>query len=93
MDFEIEKWRKELEQNGSADFTAGKYKNAKDVVWCQEEPKNQGAWYSSRHNFRECMREDQTLTYAGREHFAAPAVGYYALHLEQQRQLIEQALQ
>lgn len=69
-----------------------RYANAKQVVWCQEEPKNQGAWYSSQHHFRRCMREDQTLYYAGREASASPAVGYSKVHFEQQRRLVDQAL-
>src|SRR5690554_6187538 len=69
-----------------------RYSNAKQVVWCQEEPKNQGAWYSSQHHFLRCMRQDQELTYAGREASASPAVGYAKLHFEQQRQLVDDAL-
>lgn len=69
-----------------------RYSNAKQVVWCQEEPKNQGAWYSSQHHFRRCMREDQVLYYAGRVASASPAVGYSKLHHEEQRRLIDDAL-
>ena len=69
-----------------------RYGKAKTVVWCQEEPKNQGAWYSSQHHFRRCMRDDQELLYAGREASASPAVGYPKVHHEQQRQLVEEAL-
>jgi len=69
-----------------------KYPNAKHVVWCQEEPKNQGAWFCSNHRFSECMREDQTLHLAARPALAAPAGGYPALHLQMQTRLINQAL-
>ncbi|MFT4059031.1 MAG: 2-oxoglutarate dehydrogenase E1 component [Legionella sp.] len=69
-----------------------KYPNAKDVVWCQEEPKNQGVWFSSQHNMKDCLRSEQTLRYAGREFAAAPAVGNPALHAQQQLALVEQAL-
>jgi 2-oxoglutarate dehydrogenase E1 component len=69
-----------------------RYPNAKEVVWCQEEPQNQGAWYETRHYFVENMREDQKLFYAGRPSSASPAVGYAAKHLEQQKALVEQAL-
>jgi len=69
-----------------------RYPNAKEVVWCQEEPQNQGAWYQTRHYFVENMREDQKLHYAGRPSSASPAVGYAAKHLEQQKALVEQAL-
>ena len=69
-----------------------RYPNASQVVWCQEEPQNQGAWYQTRHYFIENMREDQKLLYAGRASSASPAVGYYAKHQEQQKALVEAAL-
>jgi 2-oxoglutarate dehydrogenase E1 component len=65
-----------------------RYPNATQVVWCQEEPQNQGAWYQTRHYFVENMREDQKLLYAGRPSSASPAVGYYAKHQEQQKALV-----
>jgi len=71
------------------------YTNVKEVFWCQEEPMNQGAWYSSQHHMRRVIhRVDPKLylDYAGREASAAPAAGYMALHLEQQEQLIKDAL-
>ena len=68
------------------------YKKAKELVWCQEEPKNQGAWYSSRHNFEACVQKGQSLFYAGRPGSAAPAVGDMARHIEQQKQLVVDAL-
>ena len=68
-----------------------RYPAATEVVWCQEEPQNQGAWYQTAHYFRENMREDQKLHYAGRPPSAAPATGYLARHNERQRQLVEQA--
>ncbi|MFZ5465259.1 MAG: 2-oxoglutarate dehydrogenase E1 component, partial [Pseudomonadota bacterium] len=43
-----------------------KYAGAKEVVWCQEEPQNQGAWYSSRHHLVEPLAAKQTLLFAGR---------------------------
>jgi 2-oxoglutarate dehydrogenase E1 component len=68
-----------------------RYPNATEVVWCQEEPQNQGAWYQSAHYFRENMRDDQKLLYAGRAASAAPASGYAARHAETQKALVEQA--
>ncbi len=68
-----------------------RYPNAKEVVWVQEEPQNQGAWYQSQHYFLENMRADQKLFYAGRPSAAAPAVGYAAKHNEQQKKLVDQA--
>lgn len=70
-----------------------RYKNAKEVVWCQEEPENQGAWYTSRHHFETCLvMRDQKLRYAGRLAAASPAAGYMKLHEKQQAELVEQAL-
>ena len=69
-----------------------RYPEAMDIVWCQEEPQNQGAWYQSQHNIRECMRSAQHLRYAGRPASAAPAVGHFPTHIEQQRALVAQAL-
>jgi 2-oxoglutarate dehydrogenase E1 component len=68
-----------------------RYPNAHEVVWCQEEPQNQGAWYQTKHYFDENMRGDQKLHYAGRPSSASPAVGYVAKHNEQQKKLVEQA--
>lgn len=67
------------------------YKNAKRVIWCQEEPQNQGAWYSIRHHLQECLAKGQSLAYAGRAPSAAPAVGYHTLHVKQQKALVEEA--
>jgi 2-oxoglutarate dehydrogenase E1 component len=68
-----------------------RYPNAHEVVWCQEEPQNQGAWYQTAHYFRENMREEQKLYYAGRPPSASPAGGYMARHNERQKALVEQA--
>ena len=68
-----------------------KYPNVTDVVWCQDEPQNQGAWFFVQHYIHENMAEGQKLGYAGRPASASPAVGYSHLHLEQQKALLEQA--
>lgn len=68
------------------------YPNVEKVVWCQEEPKNQGAWFPSNHHFRACIKKEHELLYAGRPASAAPAVGYLSLHNEQQKQLVNEAL-
>ena len=68
------------------------YPGAKSVVWCQEEPGNQGAWHRIQHYLVRHMRPDQQLSYAGRASSASPAVGYMQLHAEQQREFIEAAL-
>ncbi len=69
-----------------------KYPGAKQLVWCQEEPENQGAWFASNHHLAERLRPGQTLHFAGRPPSASPAVGYSAKHLEQQQALVERAL-
>src|SRR5216684_665300 len=68
-----------------------RYPGAAEVVWCQEEPQNQGAWYQSGHYLRENMRDDQKLYYAGRQASASPAGGYMSRHIERQKALVEQA--
>jgi len=68
-----------------------KYPNATDVVWCQDEPQNQGAWFFIQHNIHENMHEGQKLGYAGRAASASPAVGYAHLHQDQQKALIDAA--
>ncbi len=57
------------------DQTIAGYANAKDIVWCQEEPKNQGAWYQVRHHLQEPLAQGDHLLYAGRPGAAAPAAG------------------
>jgi len=69
-----------------------RYPNLKEFVWCQEEPKNQGAWYNSSHHFIECMPEKISVVYAGREASAAPAVGNFRVHVEQQKAVVKSAL-
>ena len=69
-----------------------RYPNAKEVVWCQEEPQNQGAWYQSGHYLATNMRDQQKLHYAGRPASASPATGYSAKHNEEQKALVAQAL-
>ncbi len=68
------------------------YQHVKDFVWCQEEPQNQGAWYSSQHHFWAAIPSGAQLTYRGREASAAPAVGYLSEHNKQQQKLVDEAL-
>ncbi len=68
------------------------YPNAKSVVWAQEEPANQGAWHRIQHYLLEHLRPDQGLTAAQRKSSASPAVGYLALHNQQQKEIIDAAL-
>jgi 2-oxoglutarate dehydrogenase E1 component len=76
------------------DAILSRYGNALDVVWVQEEPRNQGAWVyllSRLHLFGR-LREPQQLRLVARPYSASPAVGYVAKHLEQQHALVEEAL-
>jgi 2-oxoglutarate dehydrogenase E1 component len=68
-----------------------KYPNAADVVWCQDEPQNQGAWFFVQHYIHENMTEGQRLGYSGRAASASPAAGYSHLHQEQQKVLVDGA--
>jgi 2-oxoglutarate dehydrogenase E1 component len=68
------------------------FANATEVVWCQEEPKNQGAWYQIRHHLQACISDQHELKYVGRPHSASPAVGYYTRHLEEQQNLVNEAI-
>ena len=67
------------------------YPNATEVVWCQEEPGNQGAWHRIQHYLLRHMRPGMKLGYALRPSSAAPAAGYLAVHTEQQKAVIAAA--
>ena len=68
-----------------------KYPNATDIVWCQDEPQNQGAWFFVQHYIHENMTEGQKLGYSGRAASASPAAGYSHLHHDQQKVLVDGA--
>jgi 2-oxoglutarate dehydrogenase E1 component len=63
-----------------------------DVVWCQEEPMNQGAWYQIRHHLTACLGKKQSLHYTGRLRSPSPAAGHFADHVAEQNELIADAL-
>lgn len=69
-----------------------KYPNAKSVVWCQEEPGNQGAWHRIYHYFRRHLQDGQRLTYALRRSSASPASGFADVHKKEQQEVIAAAL-
>jgi 2-oxoglutarate dehydrogenase E1 component len=69
-----------------------RYPNATDVVWCQEEPGNQGAWHRIQHYLLRHMRPEQKLRYALRASSASPAGGYLALHNQRQKAVVDAAL-
>ena len=68
------------------------YTKANCVVWCQEEPQNQGAWYQIKHHLQACLAPKQTLSYAGRVRSPSPAAGHFAEHVEEQLKLVADAL-
>ena len=68
-----------------------RYPNATQIVWCQDEPQNQGAWFFIQHHFQEVLKDGQKLSYAGRPASASPAVGYYDKHFAQQKELLDNA--
>jgi 2-oxoglutarate dehydrogenase E1 component len=69
-----------------------RFANARDVVWCQEEPMNQGAWYQIAHHLRASINDKHKLHYAGRVRSPAPACGHHSTHVVEQAALIDQAL-
>ena len=77
----------------SEEFEAAlkRYPGAREVVWCQEEPQNQGAWYQIRHRL-EALSQPRRLLYAGRGPAAAPATGIPKIHEAEQQALTEAAL-
>jgi len=68
------------------------YTSAKEIVWCQEEPQNQGAWNTMQFYLTSLLSKGQTLEYAGRASSASPAVGYHSIHEKEQAALVSQAL-
>lgn len=75
-----------------AEVELAKYPHAKEIMWAQEEPKNQGAWYQTRHRLENLAKEGQKVIYAGRPASASPAVGYASKHTAQLKQLVQDAL-
>ncbi|MEZ5442033.1 MAG: 2-oxoglutarate dehydrogenase E1 component [Lysobacterales bacterium] len=69
-----------------------RFANAREIVWCQEEPMNQGAWFQIRHHLQACIGEQHGLYYAGRGRSPAPAAGSFQMHQREQAALVEQAL-
>lgn len=68
-----------------------KYKNATEMIWCQEEPLNQGPWYQIQHQLRQTIGDKLSLTYTGRKASASPAAGYLSVHNTQQQGLVQAA--
>ena len=69
-----------------------RYQKATEIVWCQEEPRNQGSWRHIQHYLLRHLLPHQKLFYAGRDSSATPGAGYKSLHDKQQKELVDQAL-
>lgn len=72
-----------------------RYENLQDIVWCQEEPMNQGAWFGIRHRIDRVLvklTKQVPMKFAGRQSSAAPAAGYMSTHVEEQNRLVQTAL-
>ncbi|MCG6970321.1 MAG: 2-oxoglutarate dehydrogenase E1 component [Gammaproteobacteria bacterium] len=68
-----------------------KYENAHRIVWCQEEPLNQGAWQYTQNRIQSILKPNQKLSVVARPASASPAVGYYQKHIEQLHELLDNA--
>ncbi|MCF7989022.1 MAG: 2-oxoglutarate dehydrogenase E1 component [Thiohalocapsa sp.] len=68
------------------------YPETREIIWCQEEAQNQGAWDQIKHRFHYLIQEGKEAYYVGRPASAAPAVGHRSVHVEQQERLIDEAL-
>lgn len=68
------------------------YKQIKSIIWCQEEPVNQGAWYSIQHHLHACLNTEQGLRYVGRPAMAAPSGGSTSVHNREQEKILNEAL-
>ncbi len=74
------------------DQVIDRYTRVKRLIWCQEEPQNQGAWDQIKHRFHTQLDKGRKLFYVGRPASAAPSVGLYPVHVQQQEILIDEAL-
>jgi len=68
------------------------FNKCKTIVWCQEEPRNQGSWHRIQNHLSRAIQPDQQLEYVSREASASPAVGSHQKHVEQQALVVSQAL-
>ncbi len=69
-----------------------RFENAKELVWCQEEPMNQGAWFQIRHHLQAAIGEQVPIQYVGRVRSPAPACGHFNTHVKEQTALVNDAL-
>lgn len=72
-----------------------KYKNAKEVIWTQEEPQNMGSWQFIKPYLESSLEKasfNSELKYIGRDAAASPAVGYLYTHNKEQELLVKKSL-
>jgi 2-oxoglutarate dehydrogenase E1 component len=69
-----------------------KYPNLETVVWCQDEPRNQGAWREFKSRLNDVFKPIH-IKFAGRISAASPAAGYIAMHIEQESKLVTDAFE
>ncbi len=72
--------------------TIARYPNVTDLIWCQEEPKNMGAWTFMESKFEDFVPGGDRLRYVGRAESPSPATGSYAVHVKEQERLVREAL-
>ncbi|MGH7557725.1 MAG: 2-oxoglutarate dehydrogenase E1 component [Gemmatimonadota bacterium] len=68
------------------------YLNLRQLVWVQEEPENMGAWRHVRHQLEPHVPKGVALRYVGRQEAASPATGSHRVHAEEEKALVEMAL-
>jgi multifunctional 2-oxoglutarate metabolism enzyme len=69
-----------------------RYPHAKEIVWCQEEPKNMGGWTFMESRLEKSLSQCERPRYVGRAESPSPATGSYAVHLKEQERLVNEAL-
>jgi 2-oxoglutarate dehydrogenase complex dehydrogenase (E1) component-like enzyme len=72
--------------------TLADYPDAKELVWCQEEPKNMGGWTFMESRLENLLPRCERPRYVGRAASASPATGNYAIHVHEQERLVKEAL-
>jgi 2-oxoglutarate dehydrogenase E1 component len=73
--------------------TLSKYPNAREVVWLQEEPENMGAWNFVKGRLYEALSDEYTIKRVSRFESGSPAVGSHAVHVQEQEEIVEKALE
>lgn len=66
------------------------YREVKEWIWVQEEPKNMGPWEYVRALWQECFNQFSPLRYIGRKESASPATGSYRVHKQQYEEFMQE---